>query len=598
MSVEVSCPKCAAVLRAPDGMGGKKVRCKKCQTSFRLPGPVPADSVNESVGLSVVDEHLTAAPPASADPFAFDTGPAAALPPAPAAADIDRFAIPTPTDATPAPDKSKSKYRGKEPPRPKPGKPGEPADKPAKRSKLPVILGGLFGVGCAAGGAAAVFFLLPGQSPTQTVAQATPTKPAPAAAAPTPTAGKADKQAPAGEQLKAKEKTESPRSPRRSPTVMIADGLALPAAPAQPGEVVQTPETTTPVAVEPAKVRRVLLSKAEARLAAVVYPSVPPFQGKGAKDAVEQYGLGGGARVGRIEIDADGLTPNRPADLSPEGHLYASEGPPGKVSVWDIGQNQKLLDGVDPPEGGGVVGVFFVEEEKLAVVSKAGAVDVWVVRNKAKEVTGKPLAAMTPADVLADRRNVVLAPDRRAVLVVAGGAVHRVKTTGAGDAETVFTLPGKGGVGYAVGADPLGERVVVLYQATEPAPHTMLVMAKLGTDKPTIAQPLAADAGTAGRADWIDDQNALVVTDKDGVGLLVNAELNRVVAAVRPAAKPGLLLPQSSAGRLGCLLPDAKDAKKSVLVSIPFPPDGYQSIRDAGKDKPIPLTVAADGLRR
>jgi hypothetical protein len=75
--VEVPCPGCGAVLKAPDTMAGKKGRCKKCNTPFRIPGPVPsADSVGESQMLSAFDSPAPTAPAAAAprpsgDPFDF-----------------------------------------------------------------------------------------------------------------------------------------------------------------------------------------------------------------------------------------------------------------------------------------------------------------------------------------------------------------------------------------------------------------------------------------------------------------------------------------------------------------------------------------------
>jgi hypothetical protein len=69
--VEVACPGCKTVLRAPDNMAGKKARCKKCNTPFRIPGPAAGDSVGESQMLSAVD--TPAVPPPTADPFDFLT---------------------------------------------------------------------------------------------------------------------------------------------------------------------------------------------------------------------------------------------------------------------------------------------------------------------------------------------------------------------------------------------------------------------------------------------------------------------------------------------------------------------------------------------
>jgi hypothetical protein len=68
MPVEVSCPGCSAKLKAPENMIGKKAKCKKCFTSFRIPGPAGTpDSVGESQMLSVVSAPTPPLPPAPED---------------------------------------------------------------------------------------------------------------------------------------------------------------------------------------------------------------------------------------------------------------------------------------------------------------------------------------------------------------------------------------------------------------------------------------------------------------------------------------------------------------------------------------------------
>src|SRR5438067_1614399 len=56
MSVEVSCPQCAAKFKAPEEKAGKKARCSRCGNSFRIPGAAPhGDSIGESQLLSGID---------------------------------------------------------------------------------------------------------------------------------------------------------------------------------------------------------------------------------------------------------------------------------------------------------------------------------------------------------------------------------------------------------------------------------------------------------------------------------------------------------------------------------------------------------------
>ncbi|HJZ56821.1 MAG TPA: hypothetical protein VKE74_17770, partial [Gemmataceae bacterium] len=67
--VEVACPGCKATIKAPDSLAGKKARCKKCNTPFRIPGPSePGDSAADSQMLSALDSPLPPAAAPAADP--------------------------------------------------------------------------------------------------------------------------------------------------------------------------------------------------------------------------------------------------------------------------------------------------------------------------------------------------------------------------------------------------------------------------------------------------------------------------------------------------------------------------------------------------
>ena len=85
MSLEVTCPGCGSPLKARDTMIGKKARCKKCQTSFRIPGQSATDSLGDSQALSVIG---VPAPPLPDEPV-------------PLAAAIDDFDFPVPFEKSP-----------------------------------------------------------------------------------------------------------------------------------------------------------------------------------------------------------------------------------------------------------------------------------------------------------------------------------------------------------------------------------------------------------------------------------------------------------------------------------------------------------------
>lgn len=142
-TIEVSCPSCGAKLKADANMSGRKAKCKKCGTTFRLPGQKVSAPVADSLGdpplaLSVEGDVLTAAPvddiplAAAADevPMAAPVAPEPAPKPAPPAPKVEK----PPEKAT---EKVKEKLAEKpvEKPVPKPAAkvPEKPADKPAEK---------------------------------------------------------------------------------------------------------------------------------------------------------------------------------------------------------------------------------------------------------------------------------------------------------------------------------------------------------------------------------------------------------------------------------------------------------------------------------
>ena len=54
MSIEVHCPQCSRLIRAPDSAGGKRGKCPYCETSVYIPLP---ESEDEVIGLAPIDEE-------------------------------------------------------------------------------------------------------------------------------------------------------------------------------------------------------------------------------------------------------------------------------------------------------------------------------------------------------------------------------------------------------------------------------------------------------------------------------------------------------------------------------------------------------------
>jgi len=54
MSIELHCPKCSKLIRAPDGAGGKRGKCPYCGESVYIPMP---DLDEGEIGLAPIDEE-------------------------------------------------------------------------------------------------------------------------------------------------------------------------------------------------------------------------------------------------------------------------------------------------------------------------------------------------------------------------------------------------------------------------------------------------------------------------------------------------------------------------------------------------------------
>ena len=54
MSLELHCPQCQKLIRAPDGAGGKRGKCPYCKNTIYI--PTPPDE-REEIGLAPVDEE-------------------------------------------------------------------------------------------------------------------------------------------------------------------------------------------------------------------------------------------------------------------------------------------------------------------------------------------------------------------------------------------------------------------------------------------------------------------------------------------------------------------------------------------------------------
>jgi len=141
MPVEVACPNCQTKLRAPDGMAGRKARCKKCSTPFVIPGADTAASEDSTMMLSSFDALSAPADPARAATATPAKAAAPAKPAAPAVTAKPAAAVPPTKPAAPAKPAAPVAEAPAKPAATAPAKPAAPpAEAPAKPAGEPASI--------------------------------------------------------------------------------------------------------------------------------------------------------------------------------------------------------------------------------------------------------------------------------------------------------------------------------------------------------------------------------------------------------------------------------------------------------------------------
>lgn len=602
MSIEVACPQCKCILKAPQGMEGKKARCKRCRTAFRIPGE-KVDSGSDSTGdpenLSVVSES----------PFSFDAPASPPVPDKPAVKKTSASATPNENpfaavtapgfdvseDATPLPKSlSKSKDNSKQNPRASSYRSKAPA--PVAKSRTPILL--FAALLCAGGGAGGFYAFTEYQkskSP-QPTAQAPAAEPATNLDSGRANAEKAKESksdaAPAPSAPSAKA---APRSNRGAPKV--SGGTKLPPFPDKPNPYEKATATIS-LDHDVKAVKQVLVGGTEGPVVLVMRRTFDGLGGKGMKDTVDRYALNTLRRIDQTEVPADAVKSYpRIGDVSPGGDRFAFEHPAGKLSVVQLGTKTNLVNELElaPPTEmhPGIAAIYFLSDEKLAIVTKNGVVESWDIPSKKKVGASDPIPG---AMKLADRRSLAFHrdrdPDKSIVFAFAGGAIHSVVP--GGKPQLALALPHGASECLALAIDGSANRLAVAYRATEPGEHVRFLHSRAGDPKPGADQPLDAEVGAPVMAEWSRPETFGMLTDK-GLGFAFDADANQLIAGFRTPT-PTIVVADGS--KFWCLLPDAADAKKSVLVNVTVPPEDYSPSLTGEKWKPFSMTISPAGTEK
>ena len=581
MALEIPCPNCRAVLRVPPevaaAMAGRRAKCKKCGHRFPLPGVPSGKPADGSVLLSEAEKPT----PAAANPFGFDEG-----------------------DAVVAPRKHGSTARHRRGP--------DDARRPAGRSKSPVVIVlvlGVLGVGLlsAAAALAGVVYLLTA-------------RPAPVAdAAPRPEMAKATRppggKVPPNEAVlppipPPPEEATAPAAKDAMPAPKPAVGgsfVTLPTPPAGPRKLVAPARVTILLDAPLDAVRDVKFSAGSPQVVAVLWRSNAGFQGAGVTDTLDIYPAGGKGRLARLELLADGLPPGGPRRLalSPDGKHAATELPAGKLTVFQVASGKPVIDGVDPfadaPDAKGLAFLAFLDDRHVAVLDRAGNGQAWDV---AAGQGVAPDPARPKRTVFGPALSEVV---KGAAYTYVGPVATRVALTPKSVAGPDQPLPGAQAGAYnfaagaaAVAADGQGRTFAALFPGKTPADGFTLLVGRADAAAPPAPVAFPRAAGPPDDVRFLaGDTLVAVQSSRRTATTLFDAE-GRVPVAYVTGPGPTLQFSNPSARQLCWLLPDPKDAKKSLLLAASADFDDYQpTLAEArAARQPVALVLTDAGVER
>jgi hypothetical protein len=316
-------------------------------------------------------------------------------------------------------------------------------------------------------------------------------------------------------------------------------------------------------------IREVRMTSSAPPSAIVVYNSFPGFQGKGAEDTIERYGLATGAKAGKAVLSADGLSWPRPFAVSADASRFAVEAPPGKLTVFDFDANARLLNGIDNMgQPFRPAALFFITPDLLGVVDSNAALDVWDIKTKARKLRGPSSPRLANAAPPLAR----LIDAKQAVLFLDGQL--RVISTETGVSLNSIPLAPPTAKGLALALDILGKRVAVVYATADAKPKHILAVVGLAPKSGQFTMPLPETATPRG-LDWPSLETVVITLEGRDASLICGVDQRVVVGFAKGNLGKVPQFNANSTGEHWWAVSDASNPKKSKLVSVEFPFDGY-----------------------
>lgn len=319
----------------------------------------------------------------------------------------------------------------------------------------------------------------------------------------------------------------------------------------------------------------------------------------GAKFSLDAYSPSSQARAGRLEFAAD---PKPLCDVynSADGsRLVAAQG--GRITVWDIADQKKVLDAFTPYEGkpehakNGLAAVFFgPNPDHIVTVSTSGAVHLINVTSKSVTTDFVPPHGAKGAVALDES---VARADPRSIVLAVGGIVYQIVTEPGLTRARTYDL-GNNVKPLAIAASGTPGRVVVAFEAESKGKKDKdrgLLYLPVGAAKPvTFLWPSAA--GTPKGAFWAQDTEVGIITERGVVWFGQDESTFGPVVVTKPATG-GVYTGAKSL--FWYVVPHPSQKEQSVVVPLPIPFSDAAEFRGTNPNTPLRVArIDSNGLAK
>ena len=306
--------------------------------------------------------------------------------------------------------------------------------------------------------------------------------------------------------------------------------------------------------------------------------------GKGQRLTVDVYSGSTGARVARFDYEGEGK--DAKCDVSPDSKQFAAIGPDGKVTVWNLADQTKALDGFDPyadkdsadHKKAGLAGVFFTNAPgNILTVTTAGAVHMFEITTKKRAASFGPLGLLVPNRVVLGK-NLAADEVRASIVLAVGDTIYQLK---AATLQTEWKLELGGEVGRPMGIAVTGVpgRITYAFETNAEGRKEKALLCCLPRDKPLVFKWPDGMGDPTGAA-WAGPAYGVVATTRGA--LLIDAETKKFIPVAFAEVPGGKGQATANESGLWYLIP-ATEPAKSVLLNLSLPPDGADALRAAAE---------------